>query len=65
MVTGTTITDAQIWDVALLAVRTRDVRLLGYCDAALRGGRRREETGRKQCAIAWNARYATNGREED
>ncbi len=53
-VTAATITDEQIWTVAAQAVRTRNARLLGYCDAALRGGKRREETGRKQCAAAWN-----------
>ena len=64
--TTITITNEQIWDVALVAVRTRDTRLLGYCDAALRGGRRRDEEGRKRCAIAWNARFGDlNGREED
>ena len=55
-VTPEAITAAQIWQVASIAVETSDARLLGYCDAALRGGKRREEQGRKRCAEAWNAR---------
>lgn len=55
MITAATITDAQIWEVAAHAVLTRNVRLLGYCDAALRGGRRRDAAGRARCAAAWNS----------
>jgi hypothetical protein len=61
-VTAESITDDQIWEVARRAVRIRDVRLLGYCDAALRGGRRRGQTGRKQCAVVWNNTNLGRGR---
>lgn len=44
------ITDDEIWIVAAYACRTRNARLLGYCDAALRGGRRRESAGRDAVA---------------
>lgn len=50
MITADNLTHAQIWQVAAFAVRERDYRLLGYCDAAFRGGRRREKAARERIA---------------
>lgn len=55
------LTDEQIWTVAAYAVRKRDKRLLGYCDAALRGGMRRRESGMLAVAAAWNAMFPVTG----
>lgn len=41
----------KIWKVAASAVARRDQRLLGYCDAALRGGRRRAEAGMRHVLL--------------
>ncbi|TAL40913.1 MAG: hypothetical protein EPN91_11980 [Salinibacterium sp.] len=56
MTTTDTLSREQIWACAQIAVSERNVRLLGYVDAALRGGLRRGKAGREACAALLNNR---------
>ncbi len=45
-----------VWGEVAIALRNRDIRYLGYCDAYFRGGRRRDEAAKEKICAAINVR---------